>query len=301
MELNINYVDKDKYPDLPETKKVWSPSQDILKVSSVEPDGSAKVQRIDFSNCEHGAIGSSGGGHADIVYEYACEHPNVWLKLTCAVANVDEVASGNVVVGDNFPEWIYVATGKQRRNESTTHEAAWVPGVLSDSEKKAYFGEAMVEWREQIKIWLRESIAYADLLPDVVLHFGNLLRSADWVINQEAMKSADERLDWLILEKIVLEAKKGPRSLDADGDGQFDVQFIRNLKAMAGQYPTGTEFGALWVQTWDLTAASDVTRVNDFMADVIRSYGSSDPAVPDRTYANMPSDYDPTTLYWETL
>jgi len=135
-------------------------------------------------------------------------------------------------------------------------------------------------------------------VPNISTCFGYYLRSADYVLKRMFQQGKDGKLDWQIVEAIVKEATKGPKSLDPAGDGDYEAAFFVELKEILTNRPSQPDFGALWVRTWDLTRISDVKRIDNFKDDVVETHGATDPKKPDRTYSDMPQNYDSTNDYW---
>jgi len=303
--LDIQYIRASEVPTLPEVLKIIAIANKRLQVKT-RMDTTVSTYDFDFrlsGTTRKGTIGLSPQGHANILYQYFVSASDLDATLVCPVpANTPLPTPLNQRKEiSTFPSNLFIATGETAVAETTHAVPSWIPGALSETEKKERFIHKVKAWREQIKKWLLEAPQYADLVPDIINHLGYWLRAADWVIHQEATKAVAQRYDWLILEAICKEAMLGPRTLDADGDGSYDVVFFRRLKEAATTFPNGPGFGALWVQTWDLTSPADVSRVADFTANVINTHGSTNSFSPDRTYHNLPAAYDPTAEYWSNL
>lgn len=265
--------------------------------------------RYNFRNTPQ-TVGSieSPHGYQDTVYRYMVDADGVlhaWIA--CIVPGDTALPEPDYqVVSHNAAATIFLAQGETDSYGSTVDMTAyaWVPGALTTQQKKSRAIASIEAFREQKKRWLLEAPEYADLVPNIVTHLGYWLRSADYVIKLMFDQGEAGTLDWLIVESIAKEAIKGPRTLDPDGDGAYNVEFFQRLKAAATAYPTGPTFGALWVRTWDLTGVGDVDRVADFTADVINTHGNggtnplTDP--PDRTYHNIPAAYNSTATYWSS-
>ena len=306
--LYLNFVAEGDI-QAPVVKKVILRSNKILQIKRVV-GGADVVTEYNFANSAVTDGTVSRSDYSDSLYRYRVDAEGT-VHLWIAVV----VPDGTDMPASDYQELTYsaIASVWKIATENWTIETAsgtqpdWIPGALTDAQKKARFVVAIKRWREQIKTWLLESPQYADLITDITRHLALWLRGADFVIYKEATKADADRYDWLILEAIVNEAIKGPRTLDANGDGAYDVEFFRLFRSVITGAPNGPTFGALWVQTWDLTQVSDVTRVNNFKS-LILSHGSTNQYYQDRTYHNLPAitdttatGYDATADYWSSL
>lgn len=307
--LYINYVRQADVPTAHPVKKIQLRSEKYIQIKERNPahGGIDTIDHFNFANAPEteGSV-QVARGYAEIVYRYMVDADGTLHAWICCVVPentalpVPDYQVKEYGSDATFPVSVFLATGETDTLDNGGGQPNWIPGALTTAEKKARAITAIQAWREQKQTWLLEAPEYADLVPDIINHLGYWLRSADWVLNQEFTKDDATRYDWLIIAAIAKAAAKGPRTLDANGDGSYDVEFFRRLKAAATAFPTGPNFGALWVRTWDLTGVADVRRVSDFTADVINSHGSTSPLLVDRTYHNLPSSYDSTAEYWTT-
>lgn len=304
--LYINYVRSADVPGVRDVRHVYIWRDKVLCAKVMTGADTSEEVYYDFRNAAEtlGSV-SRPNGYSDFIYRYRIEGDTVHLWVAVGVPRDTPLPKPDYQVletdvsADAGGLSIFLATGETidtSQPHRGTHD--WVPGALTDAEKKARAIAKIKAWREQKKAWLLEAAEYADLVPNIVTHLGYWLRSADYVLKVMYEAGVAGTLDWLLVEAIAKEAIKGPRTLDPDGDGAYNVVFFQRLKAAAVSFPTGPDFGALWVQTWDLTDVSDVDRVSDFTAEVIHSHGSSDPLLPDRTYHSLPSSYNSTSVYW---
>lgn len=297
--LYINYVRRSDVPTAREVRKILLREDRHIRITH-SVDGDQTATDYDFTaSPTTGTSEVTPNGYADTIYRYLIDDSHLHVWIACAVPiNMALPKPDYQVITATGAATVFLADGETGTiDESlTTSPPDWIPGALTTSEKKARAITAIKAWREQKRIWLLESPEYADLVPNISTHLGYWLRSGDWVINQEFTKPDATRYDYLIIAEIAKQAALGPRTLDPDGDGSYNVEFFQRLKAAAASFPNGPSFGALWVQTWDLTSVSDVTRVDDFTADVIQSHGQT----LDRTYHNLPAAYDSTADYWSS-
>ena len=302
--LYINYVRLSEFPAARyEVKQLYLSADKVLNAITTENGRTRWRFRFSISAETVGSVQTPHGYH-DTVYRYMVKGDTVHLWVCVAVPTDTEmpVPDYQELTLSGATE-IFAATGETINTAvEGNNNYGWVPGsTLSDAEKKARAIAKIKAWRAQKKAWLLEAPEYADLVPNIVTHLGYWLRSADYVIWYEFNKkntNANGAYDWDIIEEIAKEAIKGPRTLDPDGDGAYNVEFFQRLKVAATGFPTGPTFGALWVRTWDLTSVGNVDRVADFTANVISSHGSTDSSLPDRTYHDIPVTYNSTTEYW---
>lgn len=100
-----------------------------------------------------------------------------------------------------------------------------------------------------------------------------------------------------MLEAVIDKAILGPSTLDPDGDGAYNAEFFMNLNTAISSFPNGPTFGVLWVDWWSLTSTStvtDVSRVSNMVTDILTHAEQAS-----RVKANLPTNYNPTTKYWE--
>ena len=305
--LYINYVRLSEFPAARyEVKQLYLSADKVLNAITTESGRTRWRFRFSISAETVGSVQTPHGYH-DTVYRYMVKGDTVHLWVCVAVP------TDTAMPVPDYQELtlsgasaIFAATGETINTAvEGNNNYGWVPGsVLSDSVKKARAIAKIKAWRAQKKAWLLEAPEYADLVPNIVTHLGYWLRSADYVIKLMYDMGVAGTLDWLIVAKIAEEAIKGPRTLDPDGDGAYNVEFFQRLKVAATGFPTGPTFGALWVRTWDITGIGNVDRVADFTADVINTHGNggtnplTDP--PDRTYHNIPAAYNSTADYWSS-
>ena len=304
MILDIQYIRHSEVPSLPQVKKILALAEKHLQIKT-QVGNTVTTYNLDFrlsGVTKPGTIGVSPNGHSDILYQYFVSDDDLEATVVCPVPGNTAlpVPLNQRKTISTFPATLFLATGESATIEQTTTTPNWIPAALTTAAAKALAVEAIKAWRNQKQQWLLEAPEYADLLPNIVTHLGYWLRSADYVIKlmwDQAVAGtldASGSSDWIYLQKIVKEATKGPLTLDADGDGHYDVAFFRRLKNAVALFPNGPGFGALWVRTWDLSSVLNIDRVADFTADVLQTHGGT----VDRTYHNMPSSYDSTADYW---
>ena len=293
----INFVRGADVPaSVPEVRRIEIVRDKYLLIR--HSAGQARAFRFIDTPETQGSV-ESPNGYRDIVYRYRVEGSTVHLWVCCVVpANTALPTPDYEVITYSQKETLFLAVGQTDTTDPFSTPVDWVPRALTTQQKKERAIGKIKAFREQKKTWLLEAPEYADLVPDIVTHLGYWLRSADYVIKLMYDLGVAGTLDWLIVAKIAEEAMKGPRTLDPDGDGAYNVEFFQRLKVAATNFPTGPSFGALWVRTWDLSDVGDVDRVSDFTANVISSHGSTDPSLPDRTYHNIPATYNSTAEYW---
>lgn len=303
--LYINYVRQSDVPSAHPVKKIHVRADKYIQVKERHP-GHGGIDTIDHYNFSN-AVETQGSvqvprGYSEILYRYMIDADGTLHAWICCVVPentalpVPDYQEKEYTSG--FPVAVFLAQGETNTLDNGGGQPNWLPGALTTADKKARAITKIRAFREQKKTWLLEAPEYADLVSNIVTHLGYWLRSADYVIKLMYDQGVAGTLDWLIVEKIAAEAIKGPRTLDPDGDGAYNVGFFQRLKVATTNFPTGPSFGALWVRTWDLTGVGDVDRVADFTANVISSHGSTDPALPDRTYHDIPATYNSTTEYW---
>jgi len=296
--LYINYVRQSAVPLAPEVKKILVLSDRHLQIKRVV-DGVDIVTDFDFRTSSRTTESlNTPNGYADTIYRYLIDNSDVHVWIAGVVpTGVSLPKPDYQVIEHSAAATVFKVSGETDSAETPSGtQPAWIPGALTTAEKKVRAIRAIKSWREQKKSWLLEAPEYADLVPNITTHLGYWLRSADYVLKLMYDMGVSGTFDWLIVEAITKEAIKGPRTLDPDGDGAYNTEFFQRLKVASVGYPTGPTFGALWVRTWDLTDVVDVDRVLDFTADVIQSHGQA----TDRTYHNIPADYDSTAIYWST-
>lgn len=310
--LYINYVRKLDISGIDEIRRIHLSHDKNIRIREDDSfHGIVVSKTFDFRNAAEtqGSI-STPDGYADVVYRYMVDADgtlHAWI--CCAVPMNTALPSPDYQeVEHTGAATIFLAEGEADSIVGGGGRPHWVPGALSETEKKARAVAAIKAWREQKKTWLLESPEYADLMPNITLHLGYWLRSADYVIwkhYNDKNTNANGAYDWLIIEAIAKEAAKGPRTLDPDGDGAYNVTFFQAFKALvegnagtpfpAAGFPNGPDFGALWVQTWDLTQVSDVTRTTSLSVVIATHYDS---LLTDRTYSGLSIAYNPTAEYW---
>lgn len=297
--VHVNFLRADDLPTgqtVDETRKILWLGDDTAQVKCF--DGvQIKAFNCDFSNAPVTVDSQeTPNGYSDIIYRYHKTAELLSLWIACIVPDNTEIPKPDYqIFSPTAAATLWKAVGENDDVETALQSPPdWIPGALTTQQKKDRAITKIKAWREQKKAWLLESPEYADLVPEITKHLGYWLRSADYVLKLMYDMGVAGTLDWLIVEAIAKEATKGPRTLDPDGDGAYNVEFFQRLKVAAAGYPTGPTFGALWVRTWDLSDVSDVQRVADFTADVIQSHGQT----TDRTYHSIPADYNSTAVYW---
>jgi len=315
--LYINYLRKSDISGIDEIKRIHLSHDKNIRIREDDSfHGIVVSKTYDFRNAAEtqGSI-SSPNGYSDNVYRYMVEADGTLHAWICCAVPLDTAlpSPDYQEVEHTGAATIFLAQGEADSVVGGGSSPHWIPGALTESEKKTRAIDAIKAWREQKKTWLLESPEYADLMPNITLHLGYWLRSADYVIwyefdkkkRAEAGETVTGALDWLIIEAIAKEAAKGPRTLDPDGDGAYNVAFFQAFKALvegsAGTpfptagFPNGPDFGALWVQTWDLTQVSDVVRTASLSVVIATHY---QPLATDRTYSGLSASYNPTAEYW---
>lgn len=294
--LYINYVRQSAVPTAPEVKKILVREDRHLQIKRVVDDIDV-VTDFDFrlSPQTNRSI-NTPNGYADTIYRYLVDSSDLHVWVAGVVPeNISLPKPDYQVIEHSAAATVFKVSGETDSVDTLSGtQPAWIPGALTTAEKKTRAITQIKAWRAQKRTWLLEAPEYADLVPNITTHLGYWLRSADYVLKLMFDMGVAGTLDWLIVEAIAKEAIKGPRTLDPDGDGAYNVEFFQRLKVAAASYPTGPTFGALWVRTWDLSEVDDVDRVADFTADVIQSHGQT----TDRTYHNIPADYNSTADYW---
>ncbi|MYK36129.1 MAG: hypothetical protein F4036_00030 [Gammaproteobacteria bacterium] len=299
--LYINYVRSNKVPGVMDIAKIHVIEDRHLKIS---PDTGGQIASRDFDfRSSPVSEGSqvSPNGYADIIYRYLVDEDDLHLWIAVGVP------TNTVLPKPDYQEIEYsaAATVFLASGETDTVEEAviptpdWVPGVLTDADKKERVKGKLDKWREQVKHWLREAPIYATLVRDIYTHLGFWLRSADYTIKVlwDEKVAGTTTYDWSVLEAIIDEAIKGPTTLDPDGDGAYNAEFFMNLNSAISSFPNGPTFGALWVNWYALTStstSSDVDRIH-VITDILTHADMSS-----RIKANMPDGYNPTLEYWET-
>ena len=304
----VNYIRKADLTGVDEIRRIHLSADKFIRIYVDDTThGALSPKQFDFGNAvETPESVEVPGGYSELVYRYQVDADgtlHVWI--VCAVpTNTNMPVPDYEVTTHSGAATIFLATGETDAFVGGGSAPSWIPGALTTGQKKTRAISAIKSWRAQKKSWLLEAPEYADLVPNIVTHLGYWLRSADYVIKLMYDQGVATTLDWLIVEAIVKEAIKGPRTLDPDGDGAYNVEFFQRLKVAATGFPTGPTFGALWVRTWDLSSVGNVDRVADFTADVINTHGNggtnplTDP--PDRTYHNIPAAYNSTADYWSS-
>ena len=287
----INFI---RSPSVPEVKKIILKADKHLQIKRVV-GGSEVVTAYDFTNTPE-IRSTSRPNYDDTVYRYMVDADGLHVWIACGVpANMALPVPDYKVQEYTAMATVWKATGEDNTIETETSGAQpdWIPGVLTTAEKKALAVEALKVWRRQVERWLFEAPKYATLVPDILTHLGYWLRSADYVLSELWREAI---LDWLTYESVVKEATKGPSSLDPDGDGAYNVEFFLRLKSAVASFPSGPNFGALWVNWWALSASStvsDVSRVSNMVTDVL-----THAEVAARTKSGMSETYNPTVAFW---
>jgi len=279
----------------PVIKKILHKTGDIIQITRVV-NSIDVVTEYDFNNTPIMDT-VSRPDYQDSVYRFlkdAAGVLHVWIAVVLPTGT-SPPQSDSQEVRHSTPATVWKATGEDDSvGTASGTQPDWIPGALTEAEKQARVSAELVLWRAQIADWLLQAPRYASLISDILNHLGKWLKSADYLIH--TLVVSETRLDWLLLEAIIKEARKGPRSLDPDGDGAYNAEFFMLFQSAVTSYPNGPDFGALWVNWYeisDTSEVSDVTRVQNMINDVLHPLH-----IGTRTRAGMPSNYNPTTQYW---
>lgn len=302
--LHLNFVSEGDI-DAPVVKKVIVRLNKNIHIKRVV-GGSDVVTEYNFRNSPPTGDSVSRPDYTDSIYQYQIDADgdvHVWIAVV--------VPSGTDVPENVIKTASVMASIWKLSSETWTLDPVsgtqpdWIPGALTDEQKKAKVVDALKRWRQQVKTWLLESPQYADLVPEIVKHLGWWLSAADYVLKDlwDKKVAGTNTYDWLVLERVVEEAIKGPTTLDPDGDGSYNVEFFRELKAVIASNPNGPPRAGIWVNWWELTGSSNVGNVarkhmvNDvFAASTLatRTVAWTTAPPPGINLAN----YDPTVEYW---
>ena len=318
--LYINYVRKaDISGEIDEIRRIHL-AANCKRVHIREDDSfhNMVIMRVyDFQNATQteGSVQVPRPGYSDNIYRYMIDADDVLhLWICCAVPLNTPLPVPDYQIREFSgygTKTVWLANGEQDRIVSGGSAPGWVPGALTEQQKKDRVITAIQAWRTRKKAWLLESLEYADLIPEISKHLGLWLRAADYGLSElwRLKVAGTITYDWLVLEAIVKEATKGPLTLDPDGDGAYNVEFFDTFRGLIAAYPSGpTDAAAIWVNWWELTGSStaaDVARrnMNDYIygADVSQSDRDA------RRFAWRPTDvstpvsfatYNPTAKYW---
>lgn len=298
--LYISYVRSDKVPGVMDIAKIHVIEDRHLQIST-DTGGQIASQDFDFRNSTPTDDSkNSPNGYADIIYRYLVDSDDLHLWIAVGVPTDTEMPSPDYQETEySSAATVFLAAGETDTVEvSVVPTPNWVPGLLTDAQKKEKVKAKLSKWRDQINHWLREAPIYATLVKDIYTHLGFWLRSADYTIKVlwDEKNDGTTTYDWTVLEAIIDEAIKGPTTLDPDGDGAYNAEFFMNLNSAIASFPNGPNFGVLWTNWYTLTSAStsaDVDRVH-VITDIL-----THDEMASRIKSNMPSNYNATLEYWE--
>lgn len=306
--IHVNFL---RASDLPtgetvdKVRKILWLGSDTLQLKCYN-GGQIKAFNCDFSNAPVTLDSQvTPNGYADIIYRYHKTDDNLHLWIAAVVPDNTEIPKPDYqVFSPTAATTVWKAVGENDDVETSLRPAPdWIPGTLSEAEKRARVGVALQAWREKKKVWLLESPQYADVIPEITKHLSLWLRAADYVLHELYGDKVVGTLtyDWLLLEAIAKEATKGPVTLDPDGDGAYNVEFFQHFATLVDSYPNGpTAFAALWVNWWELTGTStvaDVTRKN-MVTEVLMPTDTVDTRTKAWTDGVTLDAYNPATVYW---
>ena len=273
------------------------------------------IMRVyDFQNATQteGSVQVPRPGYSDNIYRYMIDADDVLhLWICCAVPLNTPLPVPDYQIREFSgygTKTVWLANGEQDRIVSGGSAPGWVPGALTEQQKKDRVITAIKAWRAKKKAWLLESPEYADLIPEITKHLGYWLRAADYAIYYEWNRKntdVDGAYSWDIIEAMVKEATKGPLSLDPDGDGAYNVEFFQAFRALIyghddtvnnqndiPAHPNGPSHGTIWLNTestW--AAASDVQR-QTLNYTLITAQSSR--------FTGLTTAYNPTNQYWSS-
>ena len=297
MKIHLNFVPKDKI-NAPEVTKVQFAPPAHLYVNRLI-NGAEEVNHYDFSHVQPGGTQQAPGRYQDTVYRWHKDNHKSMVNVWIAVVTDDLPETKYRVSGHKAKKTVWKAKGQNNAFDTVTHKPTWAPSMMTDADWKAIADAKLPLWREQIARWLMLSPQYAHYMPDITTYFGYWLKSADAALFEirSTVVAQPNKMSWKIFGTVLDEVIKGPKSLDPEGDGAFEPLYFQRLAEIKETYPTGPDFGLIWVNVWDLTdmsIPSDVIRVKnitkDILDDKIRTYRTQ----PVRKY----DEYNPLEVYW---
>ncbi|MCY3739906.1 MAG: hypothetical protein OXH00_02680 [Candidatus Poribacteria bacterium] len=268
------------------------------------------TRQYDFQNAAQteGSVQVPRPGYSDNIYRYMIDADDVLhLWICCAVPLNTPLPVPDYQIKEfsgSGTKTVWLANGEQDSIVLGGSAPGWVPGALTEQEKKDRTITAVKAWRARKKAWLLESPEYADLIPEITKHLGYWLRAADYAIKVEFTKKVDgdnDAYDWPIIEAIAKEMTKGPLSLDPDGDGAYNVEFFQAFRGLiygstvvpiVPAHPNGPSQGVLWLNTGTTWAsAADVER-QTFTYSLMETQSTR--------YAGLSATYISTHEYWSS-
>lgn len=311
-QIYLNFVRRADVPTAPLFKKLHLKRDKVIAAKMIEVGGNTLFAEWDFENAPDSMDTidvPQARGYRDGVYRYLIKGSTAHIWVAVGVPDDTEIPVPDYQeIQASTQQAVFIAHGETNALESTYNVGfGWMPGALSETDKKNRCIEDIKAWRLKKKAWLLESPEYADLIPEITKHLGYWLRAADYAIYYEFNRkntNVNGAYGWDVIEAMAREAAKGPLSLDPDGDGAYNVEFFQAFRgliygssAMGGAippHPNGPSAGTIWLNTeaspaW--ASPSDVQR-QTLTYSLITSQASR--------FTGLTAAYNPTTAYWSS-
>ncbi|MDE0401698.1 MAG: hypothetical protein OXL96_28215 [Candidatus Poribacteria bacterium] len=286
-DVYINFLRSADLPGVPTVRKIIVSANRVIDINCHATGGEILNERYDFSSAvSMRESKQSPNGYPDLIHRYHVTDDLLKVWIACVVpegTDLPEPVEKWFEV-TSFPQTLFLATGVTDGASAITGTVAWATALstLSDAEKKAIAIREIEAMFDKKEADIENANKYLDLHKDLAVHVAYWWRAAISVVKRFFQ---DTTVDKLITAEIAKQTAAGPSTRDDQ------LILLRNLLSLITQFPEGPNFGAVWVETRNLSSPSDVRRKT--MLQVLATRGTD----ADETYP-MAADFDSTDRSW---
>ena len=286
-DVYINFLQSADLSGVPTIRKIRVSANRVIDINCHATGGEILNERYDFSSVvSMRESKQSPNGLLDLIYRYHVTDDLLKVWIVCVVpegTDLPDIVEQWFEV-TSFPQTLFLAEGVTDGDSAITGTVAWTTALatLTDAEKKVIAIREIEAMFDKKEADIENANKYLDLHKDLAVHVAYWWRAAISVVKRFYQ---DTTVDKLIVARMAEEASKGPTTRNDQ------LTLLRNLLGLMTQFPEGPNFGAIWVETRNLSSPADVRRKT--MLQVLATRGTE----ADETYP-MPADFDSTDTSW---